>query len=107
VTEPMPSMPVAFWDDPDGLRYREAYFAMYPGVWRHGDWITVTDGGSVVIHGRSDSTLNRNGIRMGSAEIYQAVEALPEGVELYIFAVPGPAAVEEAGKAARRGQGPR
>lgn len=90
VTEPMPSMPVTFWDDPDGSRYREAYFATYPGVWRHGDWITITEGGSVVIHGRSDSTLNRNGIRMGSAEIYQAVEALPEVVESLVVGVEQP-----------------
>jgi acetoacetyl-CoA synthetase len=78
VTRPMPSMPVRFWNDPDGARYRESYFEMYPGVWRHGDWITITDRGSVVIHGRSDSTLNRQGVRMGSADIYEAVERLPE-----------------------------
>lgn len=78
VTKPMPSMPVRFWNDPEGSRYREAYFERYPGIWRHGDWITVTSRGSVVVHGRSDSTLNRNGVRMGSADIYQAVEALPE-----------------------------
>ncbi|MDK1474780.1 acetoacetate--CoA ligase [Streptomyces sp. 549] len=78
VTNPMPSMPVSFWNDLDGARYRDSYFEMYPGVWRHGDWITVTDRGSVVIHGRSDSTLNRQGVRMGSADIYEAVERLPE-----------------------------
>ncbi len=78
VTAPMPSMPVGFWRDPDGSRYRAAYFADHPGVWRHGDWITVTERGSVVVHGRSDSTLNRHGIRMGSADIYQAVDPLPE-----------------------------
>ncbi|MFI5619029.1 acetoacetate--CoA ligase [Streptomyces sp. NPDC051567] len=78
VTTPMPSMPVRFWNDPDGSRYRESYFEMFPGVWRHGDWITVTDHGSVIIHGRSDSTLNRQGVRMGSADIYEAVERLPE-----------------------------
>jgi acetoacetyl-CoA synthetase len=76
VTRPMPSMPVYFWADEDGSRYRAAYFDTYPGVWRHGDWITITERGSVVIHGRSDSTLNRNGIRMGSADIYAAVEPL-------------------------------
>src|SRR5699024_4874124 len=64
ITRPMPSMPVRFWNDPDGARYRDAYFDTFPGVWRHGDWVTVTDRGSVEIHGRSDSTLNRNGIRM-------------------------------------------
>lgn len=78
VTNPMPSMPVRFWNDPDGSRYQESYFDTYPGVWRHGDWITVTSRGSVVIHGRSDSTLNRQGVRMGSADIYEAVERLPE-----------------------------
>ncbi|RFU84997.1 acetoacetate--CoA ligase [Streptomyces triticagri] len=78
VTRPMPSMPVSFWNDPDGTRYHDSYFDTYPGVWRHGDWITITDHGSVVIHGRSDSTLNRQGVRMGSADIYEVVERLPE-----------------------------
>ncbi|MFC8386831.1 acetoacetate--CoA ligase [Nocardia sp. NPDC057272] len=78
ITEPMPSMPVGFWNDPDGTRYHAAYFDTFPGVWRHGDWITRTEHGSVIVHGRSDSTLNRHGIRMGSADIYQAVEQLPE-----------------------------
>jgi acetoacetyl-CoA synthetase len=87
VTKPMPSMPVSFWNDPDGSRYREAYFDMYPGVWRHGDWITITARGSMVIHGRSDSTLNRNGIRMGSADIYQAVEVLDEVAEALVIGV--------------------
>jgi acetoacetyl-CoA synthetase len=81
VTKPMPSMPVAFWDDPDGSRYRDAYFATYPGVWRHGDWITITDRCSVVVHGRSDATLNRHGIRMGSSDIYHVVEQLDEIAE--------------------------
>ncbi|WP_367132068.1 MULTISPECIES: acetoacetate--CoA ligase [Streptomyces] len=78
VTRPMPSMPIRFWNDPDGTRYRESYFEMFPGVWRHGDWITLTSRGSVIIHGRSDSTLNRQGVRMGSADIYEVVERLPE-----------------------------
>jgi acetoacetyl-CoA synthetase len=78
LTQPMPSMPVSFWNDTDGSRYRAAYFDKYPGVWCHGDWITITDRGSVVVHGRSDATLNRMGVRMGSAEIYSAVERLPE-----------------------------
>ncbi|MEN2417592.1 acetoacetate--CoA ligase [Streptomyces rimosus] len=78
VTNPMPSMPVRFWNDPEGTRYHDSYFDTYPGVWRHGDWITLTSRGSVVIHGRSDSTLNRQGVRMGSADIYEAVERLPE-----------------------------
>lgn len=87
VTKPMPSMPVRFWNDEDGSRYREAYFDTYPGIWRHGDWITRTEHGSVVVHGRSDSTLNRNGIRMGSADIYQAVESLPEIVESLVLGI--------------------
>ncbi|WP_040813015.1 acetoacetate--CoA ligase [Nocardia concava] len=87
ITKPMPSMPVSFWNDPDGSRYRDAYFEMFPGVWRHGDWITITEHGSIVVHGRSDSTLNRQGIRMGSADIYQAVEALPEIAEALVIGV--------------------
>ncbi len=78
LTKPMPSMPVSFWNDADGSRLREAYFDKYPGVWCHGDWLTITDRGSVIVHGRSDATLNRHGVRMGSAEIYNAVEGLPE-----------------------------
>ncbi|WP_128645842.1 acetoacetate--CoA ligase [Rhodococcus sp. BS-15] len=87
VTEPMPSMPLYFWNDTDGTRYREAYFDAYPGIWRHGDWITMTDHGSVLVHGRSDSTLNRNGIRMGSADIYQAVESLDEITEALVLGI--------------------
>lgn len=90
VTKPMPSMPVGFWNDSDGSRYRSAYFEMFPGVWRHGDWITLTDHGSVIVHGRSDSTLNRHGIRMGSADIYQAVEGLPEVVEALVIGAEQP-----------------
>jgi acetoacetyl-CoA synthetase len=78
LSAPMPSMPVAFWNDPDGARYRAAYFGDYPGVWRHGDWITITERGSCVISGRSDATLNRGGVRIGTAEFYAVVEALPE-----------------------------
>jgi acetoacetyl-CoA synthetase len=78
ITAPMPSMPIYFWNDPDGVRYDDAYFSSYPGVWRHGDWITMTSDGSCVVHGRSDSTINRGGVRMGSADIYDVVEALPE-----------------------------
>jgi acetoacetyl-CoA synthetase len=85
ITKPMPSMPVGFWNDADGSRYRSAYFEMWPGVWRHGDWITITDHGSIVVHGRSDSTLNRHGIRMGSADIYQSVERLPEIAEALVI----------------------
>lgn len=78
ITAPMPSMPLYFWNDTDGSRYHDAYFDTYPNVWRHGDWITMTDSGSCIVHGRSDSTINRDGVRMGSADIYAAVEALPE-----------------------------
>ncbi|WP_111766778.1 acetoacetate--CoA ligase [Nakamurella deserti] len=78
ITAPMPSMPVAFWGDDDGTRLRDAYFAEYPGVWRHGDWIRVTDRGSCVIEGRSDATLNRGGVRMGTAEFYRVVDAVPQ-----------------------------
>jgi acetoacetyl-CoA synthetase len=78
VTQPMPSMPVAFWNDPDGSRYRAAYFDDFPGAWRHGDWITLTERGSCVISGRSDATLNRGGVRIGTAEFYAVVEAIPE-----------------------------
>jgi acetoacetyl-CoA synthetase len=90
ITKPMPSMPVAFWNDADGSRYRSAYFEMYPGVWRHGDWITITGHGSIVVHGRSDSTLNRHGIRMGSADIYQTVERLPEIAEALVIGAEQP-----------------
>ena len=78
ITQPMPSMPVFLWNDPDGERYRESYFEMWPGVWRHGDWIEITDRGNAVIFGRSDSTINRGGVRMGTSEIYRAVLALEE-----------------------------
>jgi acetoacetyl-CoA synthetase len=76
ITAPMPSMPVGFWNDPDGARYREAYFDVFPGVWRHGDWITFTPYGSCVISGRSDATLNRGGVRLGTAEFYSVVESM-------------------------------
>lgn len=103
VTEPMPSMPVAFWDDPDGSRLREAYFEDFPGVWRHGDWVRITPRGSVVISGRSDATLKRGGVRMGTSEFYRVVEAHPDvadslvvdlsepgqGGDLVLFVVPG------------------
>ncbi|MFI5703424.1 acetoacetate--CoA ligase [Streptomyces xanthochromogenes] len=90
VTNPMPSMPIRFWNDPDGSRYRDSYFDMFPGVWRHGDWITLTDHGSVIIHGRSDSTLNRQGVRMGSADIYEVVERLPEIRESLVIGLEEP-----------------
>jgi acetoacetyl-CoA synthetase len=78
ITEPMPSMPIYLWNDPDGERYRESYFDVYPGVWRHGDWIKIKPNGACVIYGRSDSTINRGGVRMGTAEIYSAVEKVEE-----------------------------
>jgi acetoacetyl-CoA synthetase len=90
VTKPMPSMPVAFWNDPAGSRYREAYFATYPGVWRHGDWITITGRWSVVVHGRSDATLNRHGIRMGSSDIYRVVEQFDQIAEALVVGVEQP-----------------
>ena len=90
VTTPMPSMPVSFWNDPDGARYRESYFEMFPGVWRHGDWVTLTSRGTVVIHGRSDATLNRQGVRLGSSDIYETVESLPEIAESLVVGVEQP-----------------
>jgi acetoacetyl-CoA synthetase len=78
ITRPMPSMPVCFWNDPGDERYRDSYFAEYPGVWRHGDWIMILPDGGCVIYGRSDATLNRGGVRMGTSEFYRVVEALPE-----------------------------
>ncbi len=90
VTEPMPSMPVYFWGDPNGSRYRESYFEFFPGVWRHGDWIEITSRGTAVIYGRSDSTINRSGIRMGTSEIYRAVLSLDEIVDALVVDVPRP-----------------
>ncbi len=78
ITQPMPSMPLYFWNDPGGRRYRESYFETYPGVWRHGDWITITTRGSCVIWGRSDSTLNRGGVRIGTSELYRAMQDVRE-----------------------------
>jgi acetoacetyl-CoA synthetase len=80
-TKPFPSMPVAFWDDPKGEKYRAAYFEHFPGVWRHGDWAALTERGGMIIYGRSDATLNPGGVRIGTAEIYRQVEQLPEVVE--------------------------
>ncbi|MFF2630969.1 acetoacetate--CoA ligase [Kitasatospora griseola] len=90
VTKPLPSMPTGFWNDPDGVRYHDSYFDTYPGIWRHGDWITATDRGTIVIHGRSDSTLNRQGVRMGSADIYEVVERLPEIAESLVIGLEEP-----------------
>jgi acetoacetyl-CoA synthetase len=90
ITEPMPSMPLYFWNDSDGERYRSSYFDMWPGVWRHGDWIEITSRGTAVIYGRSDSTINRQGVRMGTSEIYRAVLAVPEVVDALVVDVPRP-----------------
>jgi acetoacetyl-CoA synthetase len=78
ITEPMPSMPVGFWNDPGGDRYRATYFAHYPGVWRQGDWVQFFDNGSCVVTGRSDATLNRGGVRLGTGEFYRVVEELED-----------------------------
>ncbi|NMO32713.1 acetoacetate--CoA ligase [Streptomyces sp. GMY01] len=90
VTRPMPSMPLYFWNDPDTARYRDAYFSTYPGVWRHGDWVTITTRGSVIVHGRSDATINRHGVRMGSAEIYEVVDQLEEIADTLVVGVEEP-----------------
>jgi acetoacetyl-CoA synthetase len=90
ITEPMPSMPLDFWNDPDGERYRASYFDMYPGIWRHGDWIEITSRGTAIIYGRSDSTINRQGVRMGTSEIYRAVLAVPEVVDALVVDIPRP-----------------
>ncbi len=81
ISAPMPSMPIRFWNDPGHMRYLTSYFEMYPGIWRHGDWIKINTRGGCVIYGRSDSTINRQGIRMGTSEIYRAVESIPEIVD--------------------------
>jgi acetoacetyl-CoA synthetase len=88
LTEPMPSMPISFWGDDDGSRLRESYFSMYPGVWRHGDWIEITERGTAIISGRSDSTINRGGIRMGTSEIYRAVLVDDDVVDALVVDVP-------------------
>jgi acetoacetyl-CoA synthetase len=90
VTAPMPSMPVRFWGDEDGSRYAEAYFERYPGVWRHGDWIEITSRGTAIIYGRSDSTINRSGIRMGTSEIYRAVLSIDAIVDALVVDIPRP-----------------
>jgi acetoacetyl-CoA synthetase len=90
VTEPMPTMPLYFWNDPDGSRYREAYFEPWPGIWRHGDWLEITERGTCLITGRSDSTLNRGGVRMGTADIYAAVESVPAVLDCVVLGVEQP-----------------
>jgi acetoacetyl-CoA synthetase len=86
----MPSMPLFFWGDVDGSRYRDSYFDMFPGVWRHGDWIKITDRGTAIISGRSDATINRGGVRMGTSEIYRAVLAVDEVVDALVLDLPLP-----------------
>ena len=85
IAEPMPSMPLYFWGDPEMARYRESYFEMFPGIWRHGDWISFNERGGCVIYGRSDSTINRQGIRMGTSEFYRVVEAFDEVADSLII----------------------
>ena len=96
-TAPFPSMPVHFWNDPDGAKYRAAYFEVFPGAWRHGDWAEITSHGGLVIHGRSDTTLNPGGVRIGTAEIYRQVEQLPEVMESLVIGqrVPGSDGLDE------------
>ncbi len=91
ITKPLPSMPIFFWgDDAEMSRYRESYFEMFPGVWRHGDWIEITERGTGIIYGRSDSTINRGGIRMGTSEIYRAVLSIPEILDALVVDIPRP-----------------
>ncbi|GAB2479501.1 acetoacetate--CoA ligase [Jatrophihabitans fulvus] len=87
VTQPMPSMPVHLWNDRDGVRYRDSYFDTWPGVWRHGDWVTLHSDGSLTVHGRSDSTLNRHGVRLGSGDFYDVLESMPEIAEALVVGV--------------------
>ena len=88
ITEPMPSMPLYFWGDEDGERLRDSYFSMYPGIWRHGDWIEITPRATAIIYGRSDSTINRGGVRMGTSEIYSAVLSVPEVTDALVVDLP-------------------
>lgn len=88
ITEPMPSMPIYFWNDENGERYRDSYFDVYPGIWRHGDFIKITSRGSAVIYGRSDATINRGGVRMGTSEIYSALEAISEVIDSLVVDIP-------------------
>jgi acetoacetyl-CoA synthetase len=92
ITEPMPSMPVCLWGDESGERYLESYFSMYPGVWRHGDWVEITPEGGVIIYGRSDSTINRGGVRIGTSEIYRVVLRLDEIADALVVDLPRPGA---------------
>jgi acetoacetyl-CoA synthetase len=95
VAEPMPSMPLYLWNDPTGERLRDSYFAMYPGIWRHGDWIRITPRGGAVIYGRSDSTINRQGVRMGTSEIYRAAGSVEDVLDSLVIDIPGAALGDE------------
>jgi acetoacetyl-CoA synthetase len=95
ITEPMPSMPLYLWGDADGERLHESYFAMYPGIWRHGDWIRITPRGGAVIYGRSDSTINRQGVRMGTSEIYRAAATVPQVLDALVVDIPAQPGEEE------------
>ena len=88
ITKPMPSMPLFFWGDESGERYRDSYFETYPGIWRHGDWIEITSRETAIIYGRSDSTINRGGVRMGTSEIYRAVLAVDDVIDALVVDVP-------------------
>jgi acetoacetyl-CoA synthetase len=88
LTEPLPSMPLFLWGDDDGERLHESYFSMYPSIWRHGDWIRITPRGGAIIYGRSDSTINRQGVRMGTSEIYRAADAVPEVIDALVVDIP-------------------
>src|SRR5699024_7136580 len=88
LTKPLPSMPIFFWNDPDGSRLRESYYEFYPGIWQHGDFIKVTDRGTIVIYGRSDATINRAGIRIGTSEIYRAVDQIEAVKDSLIVDIP-------------------
>jgi acetoacetyl-CoA synthetase len=111
---PFPSMPISFWNDPDGGRYRSAYFEQYPGIWTHGDFIEILSDGGLIVYGRSDTTLNPGGVRIGTAEIYHAIETMPEiddsivvgrdvpgDVEVVLFVVPAEGVVFDDDLAAR------
>ncbi|HLM86535.1 MAG TPA: AMP-binding protein [Solirubrobacteraceae bacterium] len=98
IAEPMPSMPLFLWGDDDGSRLRESYFSMYPGVWRHGDWIRITPRGGAVIYGRSDSTINRQGVRMGTAEIYRAALSVEDVLDVLVVDVTRPGTDSESGE---------
>jgi acetoacetyl-CoA synthetase len=87
LTQPIPSMPVSFWNDPEFIRYNESYFEMFPGIWRHGDWVSITPRNGVIIYGRSDATLNRGGVRIGTAEVYRAVDKVNEVQDSLIICI--------------------